>query len=151
MGSVRRGYFIEGLGGAQFALPGAIERLRAVSATPMIALAATDPANPYGAILPWPPTEGTPQRRAGSTLSMMDGLPIVWLDPGGKRVVTFEADAELTVEALWELVSRRSRSAVSSIDGTPAHDHPLGPFLEKRGFVPGYKGFTIPRHATNRP
>ncbi|GMQ97902.1 MAG: ATP-dependent helicase [Acidimicrobiia bacterium] len=151
IGSVRRGYFIEGLGGAQFALPGAIERLRAQPATPMIVLAATDPANPYGAILPWPPSEGTPQRRAGSTLTTMDGLPVVWLDAGGKRAVTFEADTELTVEALWELVSRRSRSAVSSIDSAQAHDHPLAPLLEKRGFVPGYKGFTIPRHATNRP
>ncbi|MFV1999547.1 MAG: DEAD/DEAH box helicase [Acidimicrobiia bacterium] len=151
IGSVRRGYFIEGLGGAQFALPGAIEQLRSQTATPMIVIAATDPANPYGAVLPWPPSDGLPQRRARSTITLMDGLPVAWLDPAGKRVVTFGADHEMTAEAVWELVSRRSRSAVSSIDGASAHDHPLAPLLTKRGFVPGYKGFTIPKHATNRP
>ena len=54
VGRVRRGYFVEGLGGAQFALPGAVDRLRATAATGVIGLASTDPANPYGAALPWP-------------------------------------------------------------------------------------------------
>jgi ATP-dependent Lhr-like helicase len=71
IGSTRRGYFVEGLGGAQFGLPGAIERLRTPSGTDMIVLASTDPANPYGATLAWPASEGKPQRRAGSTGAMV--------------------------------------------------------------------------------
>ena len=61
LGVCRRGYFVEGLGGAQFALPGAVERLRAQrddDGAPPIVLAATDPAQPYGAALPWPKRDG---------------------------------------------------------------------------------------------
>src|SRR5207247_9886521 len=67
LGVCRRGYFIEGLGGAQFALPGAVERLRAQrdeEEAPPIVLAATDPAQPYGAALPWPKRGGDAQRPA---------------------------------------------------------------------------------------
>lgn len=148
--AVRRGYFVEGLGGAQFALPGAIDRLRSESSDQMHLLASTDPANAYGAILPWPDSKGAPQRRARSTVVLADGLPVAWLDAAGKRAATFAADDEVTVDVLWKLVSQRSRTALASIDGEAAHDHSLAPLLTRRGFVPGYKGLTIPTKPTHR-
>jgi ATP-dependent Lhr-like helicase len=90
-GRIRRGYFVEGLGGAQFALPGAVERLRAAafdeeddSGREAIALAATDPANPYGIALPWP-VRG-PQRAAGAFVVLFGGEPVVYLEKGGKTL-----------------------------------------------------------------
>src|SRR5207302_5779456 len=68
LGTARRGYFVEGLGGAQFALPGAVERLRAQptgDGAPVV-LSAVDPAQPYGAALPWPERERRPQRVVGA-------------------------------------------------------------------------------------
>ncbi|MEA2522270.1 MAG: ATP-dependent helicase Lhr and Lhr-like helicase, partial [Actinomycetota bacterium] len=75
-GSVRRGYFVTGLGAAQFALPGAVERLRASGTdegSDLVVLAATDPAQPFGAALPWPPTDGRPARVAGAYVVVVDG------------------------------------------------------------------------------
>ncbi|NIS35163.1 MAG: ATP-dependent DNA helicase, partial [Actinobacteria bacterium] len=69
-GRVRRGYFVEGLGGAQFGLPGAIDRVR-TSAEGVITLAATDPANPYGSVLRWPDSEGRPARRTGASVVLV--------------------------------------------------------------------------------
>ncbi|HEU5143326.1 MAG TPA: DEAD/DEAH box helicase, partial [Solirubrobacterales bacterium] len=70
LGTARRGYFVEGLGGAQFALPGAVERLRSLPEADgsFQILAATDPANPYGASLPWPkaPSGRRPARAPGA-------------------------------------------------------------------------------------
>ena len=75
LGTARRGYFVEGLGGAQFALPGAVERLRSLPRPDgeLLCLAATDPANPYGATLPWPKLEG--QRRPARTAGAYVGAP----------------------------------------------------------------------------
>ena len=101
-GGVRRGYFVAGLGAAQFALPGAVDRLRAerpaVGAAPAgpppaaLVLAATDPANPYGAALPWPDRPGgRPSRAAGAYVVLVDGEPAAYLERGGRSLVTFPA------------------------------------------------------------
>ncbi|MCL1594554.1 MAG: DEAD/DEAH box helicase [Actinomycetia bacterium] len=149
-GSVRRGYFVEGLGGAQFAFPGAIERLRAQEPRGFDVLATTDPANAYGAVLPWPPSAGVPQRRARSSVALYDGVPLAWLDPAGKRIATFDGDPDLVVEGVWHLVRSHPGAAIATINGIPAPDHELGPALAARGFVPGYKGYTLPPHGTPR-
>ena len=150
VGSTRRGYFIEGFGGAQFGLPGAIERLRMPSDPDLVVLASTDPANPYGASLPWPDSHGTPQRRARSSIVMASGVPVAWLDPGGRSISIFDTDETLKTEAIWRLASGRHRSVISRIDGVDARDHPLAGGLIERGFVSGYKGFTLsqPRRDT---
>src|SRR4029079_16924403 len=115
-GRIRRGYFVTGLGGAQFALPGAVARLRgfrdgAPDGVPgAVVLAATDPANPYGVALHWPETEGArPQRRRVASVVLVDGLAALYLEKGGGGLVslrafdgTWEAHA---VTALGDLVS----------------------------------------------
>ena len=95
LGTARRGYFVEGLGGAQFALPAAIERLRGLRsdepAGPLV-LAATDPANPYGATLPWPRRDDDdsgrrPSRVPGAYVVMLDSEPVLYLERGGKGLL----------------------------------------------------------------
>ena len=91
LGTARRGYFVEGLGGAQFALPGAVERLRSLPEPDgsYLVLAATDPANPYGASLPWPKLEGgrRPGRTPGAHLLLRDGEPVVFVERGGRGIL----------------------------------------------------------------
>ena len=142
VGSVRRGYFIEGMGGAQFALPGAVERLRHTDPSTII-LSAVDPANPYGASVPWPATEGKAERRAGALVCLVEGAPAAWLDPPGRRIVTFGTGAATTIDGVHRLASARSRVQIATIDGVDAHDHPLGPALIQAGFTSGYKGMTL--------
>ena len=102
-GQVRRGYFVAGLGAAQFALPGAVDRLRSARRARAIAddeptgpvvLAATDPAQPYGAALPWPDSAGRPARAAGAYVVLVDGEPVAFLERGGRSLVTFPAAAD---------------------------------------------------------
>ncbi|HVV38121.1 MAG TPA: DEAD/DEAH box helicase, partial [Acidimicrobiales bacterium] len=96
-GRIRRGYFVEGLGGAQFALPGAVERLRSAAVAEdesepgAVVLAATDPANPYGIALPWP-VRG-PQRAAGAFVVLVGGEPVVYLEKGGKTLTDLTVGA----------------------------------------------------------
>ena len=91
LGTARRGYFVEGLGGAQFALPGAVERLRSLPEADgsYLLLAATDPANPYGASLPWPKLEGgrRPGRAPGAHVLLRDGEPLVYVERGGRGIL----------------------------------------------------------------
>ena len=111
LGVCRRGYFVEGLGGAQFALPGAVERLRAQRAdeeTPPIVLAATDPAQPYGAALPWPKRDERaarrPQRVAGAYVVLAGAEPVLYVERGGKGIATLvepdDARLDPALEAL---------------------------------------------------
>jgi ATP-dependent Lhr-like helicase len=97
-GQCRRGYFVEGLGAAQFALTGAVDRLRSHQREPeepqAIVLAATDPANPYGAALPWPEREGhRPGRKAGALVVLVNGALIFYVERGGKTLLSFSEDA----------------------------------------------------------
>jgi len=91
-GTVRRGYFVDGLGGAQFALPGAVDRLRSAAAGLRL-LAAGDPANPWGATLPWPSSGGHPGRHPGALVVADDDGPVVYLERGAHTLVTFGAGA----------------------------------------------------------
>ena len=155
-GQVRRGYFVAGLGAAQFALPGAADRLRAERtplpsdgarppATPIV-LAATDPANPFGAALPWPDSVGRPARAAGAHVVLVDGRPAAYLERGGRTLLTFEAAADGTwVDGLVSLVKERrlTRLVVQKIDGEPASTSPHADALRTAGFADGYRGLTL--------
>src|SRR5206468_414720 len=94
LGTARRGYFVESLGGAQFALSAAVERLRALrqdeSAGAALVIAATDPANPYGASLPWPKRDYNgrgPARVPGAYLITIDGDPVLFAEKNGCNLV----------------------------------------------------------------
>ena len=110
LGVARRGYFVEGLGGAQFALPGAVERLRAQpnGEERQVVLSAVDPAQPYGAALPWPrrtDVERRPARVAGAYVVLSGGEPIVYLERGGRGLQTLvPADDDRIGSALTALV-----------------------------------------------
>ncbi|HEX2038195.1 MAG TPA: DEAD/DEAH box helicase, partial [Acidimicrobiales bacterium] len=143
-GRIRRGYFVTGLGGAQFALPGAVDRLRAVRdpAAPeearALLLAATDPANPYGVALPWP-VKG-PQRAAGAYVVLVDGIASLYVERGGKGLLTLRSYdgtwEDVAVGALDALVGdgRASRLVLGRVDPE------LEPRLRDAGFVPTPKG-----------
>jgi ATP-dependent Lhr-like helicase len=144
LGTARRGYFVEGLGGAQFALPGAVERLRGLPLRDgsHLLLAATDPANPYGATLPWPKLEGQrrPARSAGAYLLLRDGAPLLYLERGGRGVLRLQRleDEELS-EGLGELLAaaregRIERLAIERIDGEPVIGSKLESTLIEAGF-----------------
>ncbi len=143
-GRVRRGYFVEGLGGAQFALPGAVDRLREATTSPVVVLAAADPANPYGAALPWPDTaQGRASRAAGAYLVLTDGAPALYLERGGRRVLTFSSDADAlqaAAAALVDIGHRRRRLIIEMADGAPVTQTPLGDVLVEAGFVTSLKG-----------
>jgi len=158
-GQTRRGYFVAGLGAAQFSLPGAVDRLRSVRETPdhelhpadasaPIVLAATDPAQPYGAAVAWPDTPGRPARAAGALVVSRDGVPLVWFERRSHHVVTFPAAADDSgwAEALARLVKDgRARTVeVRKVNGEPVV--PAMPWvaaLTAAGFVEGYKGYSV--------
>ncbi len=155
-GRVRRGYAVAGLGAAQFAAPGAIDRLRAVREPPdpdrdgptVLVLAATDPGQPYGAALPWPPTDGRPARAAGAFVVLVDGAPVAQLERGGRTLTTFPSSVEPSVwlPALAQLaVSGRLRKLeITTVDGQDVHEHPRWPGeFERAGFTGGYRGWTV--------
>jgi len=142
---VRRGYFVEGLGGSQFALPGAVDRLRAgESSDRTVVLAAADPANPYGAAIPWPDHSGRPSRSAGAYVVLVDGRLGAFVERGGRTVLSFtedEDDIRATAAALHGLAAARiRRMVVSTIDGADAGTTPLGAALLDSGFARSYKG-----------
>ncbi len=160
-GTVRRGYFVAGLGAAQFALPGAVDRLRSERASvdaglergrhgdgpPALTLAATDPANPYGAALAWPASEGRPARAAGAYVVLVDGEAAAYLERGGRSLLTFPAAARSPawVDGLVALVKegRLRRLVVGRVDGQPVADSPVAEVLRGAGFVDGYRGLTL--------
>jgi ATP-dependent Lhr-like helicase len=151
-GHVRRGYFVAGLGAAQFAAPGAVDRLRA-SRDPdehdlaPIVLAATDPAQPFGAALPWPGSSGRPARAAGAHVVLVAGEPVVYLERGGRSLVSFPAASHHPhwAEALVALVKdgRVHKLEISKIDGEAAAESPLADMLRAAGFAEGYRGLTL--------
>ena len=144
LGTANRGYFVSGLGGAQFALPGAVERLRSLPRVDAeyLVLAATDPANPYGASLPWPKRdEGRrPARTAGAYLLMRNGVPLLYVERGGRgilRLLPIEGDELL--EAVTHLVEvARSgvipKLSIERVDGQPVIGSGFEPTLIEAGF-----------------
>jgi ATP-dependent Lhr-like helicase len=155
-GRIRRGYFVAGLGAAQFALPGAVDRLRAARERPeephAVVLAATDPANPYGAALSWPerPEGRKPMRTAGALVVLVDGRLAGWLGRGEEQLLTFvaeEADAEPTRTALAAALAeevgpeRRSTLFIQSVDGAPVDESPIADALREAGFARTPRGY----------
>ena len=155
-GRVRRGYFVAGCGAAQFALPGAVDRLRAVRDRPTepeaVIIAATDPANPYGAALPWPerPEGRKPMRTAGAVAILVDGRLAGWLGRGEEQLLTFiadEADGEATraeiARALADEVNPDGRRTlfIETVDGAPVDETPLAGPLREAGFARTPRGY----------
>lgn len=145
-GRVRRGYFVAGLGAAQFALPGAVERLRELrSSEPphsVLALAATDPAQPYGAALPWPDTEQRPARTSGAYVVLVDGACAAHF--AARSLITFTEDASW-IDGLASLQKdgRLRRLELQRINGVPAPEADEADALRGYGFVDSYRGLTL--------
>jgi ATP-dependent helicase Lhr and Lhr-like helicase len=159
-GRVRRGYFVTGLGAAQFADPGALERLRSLKepaaddARPeALLLAACDPANPYGAVLPWPRREARLARAAGAHVVLLEGTLVAYSSAAERELVTFlpedeparSRSAQALAAALWRWLERSLRLALpyESVDGVPLQQSALAPFLRAAGFVPYGLGFRL--------
>jgi ATP-dependent Lhr-like helicase len=162
-GSVRRGYIVGGLGAAQFATPATTDRVRTYSrdadAAPTLApvvLAATDPANPYGAALSWPAsqpdaaagsTAHRPGRKAGALVALVDGHLALYLERGGKSVLTFTDEPAVLEAAAVELaavVLARLRSLrVERVNGASVFGTPLAEALQAAGFVATPQGLRI--------
>ncbi len=184
-GRVRRGYFVEGLGAAQFAAPGAVDRMRALAAerpkeaeplwtTPVpggweggqrfdarpqrqrrdearaVVLASTDPANPYGAALPWPPQESghRPGRKAGALVVLVDGRLVLYVERGGRTLLSFVDDDSCLAPAVDALAlavrdGALGKLTVEKADGEPALTSALGLALETAGFRPTSRGLRL--------
>jgi ATP-dependent Lhr-like helicase len=141
-GICQRGYFVEGLGGAQFASTAAVERLRDLreprTGSAPIVLAAVDPANPLGVTVPWPDAARRPQRTAGSWVVVAEGRPALYVERGGRGLVTFDPELlEPGIEALVGLVSdgRVRRLAVERVDGKPLAGTEAERMLVAHGFL----------------
>jgi len=165
-GRVRRGYFVSGVGAAQFALPPVLDLLRSLREIPeepeVTVLAATDPANPYGTLLRWPALDGAqargPSRSAGSQVVLVDGAlgafvarggrqAWVWLpetEPDRGRVARAVASALGTVAAR-SLLDRRGGMMLEEINSVPAAASPLAVYLAEAGFTPSSLGFHLRR------
>jgi ATP-dependent Lhr-like helicase len=147
-GRVRRGYFVARRGATQFALPGAEERLRArdeAADADAVLLSAPDPANPYGALVPWPDSERGAQRVAGAHVVLARGKLVAWLSRGARAMSTFVAADEPDHAALLDALGRalaarvdaRGRSMmIETIDGAPARQSAIGRALAPHGFAP---------------
>lgn len=142
---IRRGYFVEGLGGSQFALPGAVERLRTTAVADALALAATDPANPYGAALPWPElASGRLSRSAGAFVVLVNGRLAAYYERRQLRLLEVSAaDFGSVAGAIAELAGRRRKLAVETIDGAPVGQAPLGSALREWGFTTSLRGLVF--------
>ncbi len=130
-GKVRRGYFVESLGAAQFATAGAVDRVRAFVSSDAdripgggLVLAAADPANPFGAALPWPDRVGDddarhrPARRAGALVVLVDGAPVLYAERGGRTLLSFSDDAEALQEAGRALAAKVTSGAIRALTVT---------------------------------
>ena len=115
-------------------LPGAVDRLRRVSDDePAVLLATADPANAYGAALAWPDSgAGRPSRSAGSYLVLIEGAPVVYLERGARRALTFTGDEEALSSAAARLAevagSRLRRMELETVDAEPAGSTPLSAY-----------------------
>ncbi len=152
-GRVRRGYFVEGCGAAQFALAGAVDALRSqrTGADAATVLAAVDPANPYGAVLPWPELRGRAARAAGAYVVVRSGLVRLYVERGGRSMLTAGEVGDADIAALSVIASRNGRLNLLTIDGEPAAGHPLASRLRESGFVPSPRGLVAYPDLSPRP
>jgi ATP-dependent Lhr-like helicase len=157
-GRCQRGYIVEGLGAAQFATSGAVDRLRmlaraAPGSTSVVLMAATDPANPYGAALPWPTREESshrPGRKAGAIVVLVDGELVLYVERGGRTLLTWSQDPAVLTAAGSALVTavrngQLGRLTVEKGDGesllTPGS--PISAALASAGFIATPRGLRI--------
>lgn len=160
-GTTRRGYFVEGLGAAQFASPGAVDQLRLQArklsdsaAEEVVVLSACDPANPYGASLPWPPSAADqtvghrPGRKAGSLVVLHNGRLALYIERGGKTVLGFSDDAQ-ELKSAFDTVAidvRRRRIGALTIqryNGTPVGTSEAATQMEAAGFTLTPRGMRV--------
>ncbi|GIF10362.1 Lhr family helicase [Actinoplanes teichomyceticus] len=169
-GAARRGYFVEGLGAAQFAVPGAVDRLRALAEPAELArrtgagalvLAAADPANPYGAALPWPERivdsgDGEPVakaghragRKAGALVVLVEGDLVLYVERGGRTLLSFADDSEALTAAGQALAAAVRSGALGALsveraDGESVHASPLRDALTAAGFRATPRGLRL--------
>jgi len=157
-GRCRRGYVVEGLGGAQFAVPGAIDRLRALGRPDdtldpeAVVLAAADPAQPYGAALPWPPPAGEarhrPGRKAGALAVLVDGAATLYVERGGRSLLSFTEDTSVLRAAVTALAAAVQDGwlgtlSVERADGEAALTSVLADLLRAAGFRATPKGLRL--------
>jgi len=177
-GRCRRGYFVDGLGGAQFAVPGAVDRMRSLAdrgslprpagsagrEARTVVLAAADPANPYGAALPWPERSATaadgriagerpgpghrPGRKAGAVVILVDGDLVLYVERGGRTLLTFSEDPDRLSRAADALALAvrdgiLGRMAVERADGEQVYSSPLARALTEAGFRPTARGLRL--------
>ncbi|MBO4143855.1 ATP-dependent helicase [Micromonospora tulbaghiae] len=165
-GAARRGYFVEGLGAAQFAVPGAVDRIRALAddtqgrGGPTVVLAATDPANPYGAALPWPervvdsgdgaaPATGhRAGRKAGALVVLVGGDLVLYVERGGRTILSFTDDTDTlgaAGKALADAVHSGALGAISveRADGEAVNASPLRDALTAAGFRATPRGLRL--------
>ena len=155
-GRARRGYFVTGLGAAQFAAGATIDRLRSFARDPeakpelrAIVLSATDPANPYGAALAWPPSAAghRPGRKAGAIVALVDGALALYVERGGKSVLTFTDDSDVLAAAATELARSvrlgLGRMRVERVNGQFSVGTPLGELLVAAGFAATPQGLRL--------
>jgi ATP-dependent Lhr-like helicase len=161
-GRCRRGYFVEGLGAAQFAVPGAVDRMRSMGGAGggagdpagALVLAATDPANPFGAALPWPQGAADavkghrPGRKSGALVTLVDGSLVVYVERGGRKLLTFMEDPAVLQPAIdaLALAARQGflgKLQVESADGIAVTDTPLAGVMESAGFKQTPKGLRL--------
>ena len=155
-GRCKRGYFVEGLGGAQFAIAGAVDRMRSLVDLPAdemqtLVLAATDPANPYGAALAWPDRdEGghRPGRKAGAVVVLVGGELVIYVEKGGRTILSFAQEQDVmqrAVDAL-ALAAREGllgKLTVQKADGEDVEDTPFARALLTAGFRPTSRGLRL--------
>ena len=141
-GRIRRGYFVEGLGGSQFALPGAVDRLRALREQDdrIVAMAASDPANPYGSVLAWPRSDGRMARAAGAYCVLDGGRLVLYLERGGRSLQT---NGEISADHLRALIGMAllaGRVELQKVDGVSVMDSPLYGLIRESGFSATHRG-----------
>ncbi len=158
-GQARRGYFVADVGAMQFALPAAIELLRALreppAATEVLLLAATDPACAYGALVPWPACVGrAPSRSAGAYVVLVSGRLVAWISKGGTTLATFlpedAAERAVAASAIADRLAFLARARpgrhggvmLGEIDGAAPAGHPLWPALRTAGFTLSSRGLS---------
>lgn len=155
-GHCRRGYVIEKLGAAQFAASATVDRLRTFAglADPpprlAVTLAATDPANPYGAALGWPKLDVShrPGRKAGGLVVLVDGALVLYLERGGRTVLSFTDDGELLRAAATDLANtarnrRLDTLTVEKVNGEGVYGTDFALALQEAGFVVTPRGYTL--------
>lgn len=158
-GRCRRGYFVDTLGGAQFATTDTVDRLRGFDSdrrreSRALALAACDPANPFGAALPWPKGDTDsghrPGRKAGALVVLVDGELVLYLERGGKTLLTFTEDPDArraAAAALAGLVTGRKVESlvIDKVNGESVHGNTFAGFLTEAGFAATPRGLRLRR------